>query len=107
MNAPFSVPVLAAEGATRRGVHGSEPRRFSAPAFSQPQRSGGSQFHAIPPFVLGAIESLIGGLDHLLGLAITSAGFGDANADRHRKMIGLLIHPGLRPAGRTNAPVPT
>jgi hypothetical protein len=65
----------------------SEPRCFHSLAFSQPKRSRGSQFHAVPTFVLGAIESLIRCLDHLLGLAIARARFGDANADRHRETI--------------------
>ena len=62
----------------------SEPRRLRALAFGQPKRGCGGQFYAVPSFVLGAVESLVGRLDHLLGLAIAGARLGDADADRHR-----------------------
>jgi len=45
--------------------------------------SCGRQFYAVPAFILGTIESLIGGLDHLLGLADASAGLGYSDADRN------------------------
>ena len=52
---------------------------------------GGSQFYSVPAFILGAIESLVGGLDHLLGLAVAGAWFGYADAYRDGKVIGQMI----------------
>jgi hypothetical protein len=45
----------------------SQPGRLRALALGQPKRGCGRQFHAVPSFVLGAVESLVGCLDHLLG----------------------------------------
>jgi hypothetical protein len=53
--------------------------------------SCGRQFYAVPAFIFGAIESLIGGLNHLLGLTIARTRFGYSDADRHRQMIGQAI----------------
>ena len=60
-----------------------EPRRLSAFTCGQFKWRCGSQFYAVPSFILGAIESLVGCLDHLLGLAVTGAGLGHSYAYRH------------------------
>ena len=63
---------------------GSEPRCFRALASGDLERGCGSQFYAVPSFVFGAIESLVGCLDDPLGLAIAGAGLGHSDAHSHR-----------------------
>ena len=62
----------------------SEPRCLRALGRGHPKWGRGSQFHAVPPVILGSIQSLVGCLDHLLGLAVAGARLGNADADRHR-----------------------
>jgi hypothetical protein len=61
----------------------SKPRRLRTLPLGHANRCCGSQFHAVPAFILGAIESLIGGLDHLFGLTIARTWLGNADADRN------------------------
>ena len=70
---------------------GSEPRCLRAPSLGHAKWGCGSQFYSVPAFILGAIESLVGGLNHLLGLADASTWLGYADADRDGKAIGQMI----------------
>ena len=61
---------------------GSEPGCLRALSLGHAKWGCGSQFYSVPAFILGAIESLVGGLNHLLGLADASTWLGYADADR-------------------------
>jgi hypothetical protein len=67
----------------------SETRCFCTLNCGQADGSGGEEFHAVASFMLGAVKSLIGCLDYLLGLAVAGAGLSHSYADRDGKMIRL------------------
>ena len=70
---------------------GSETRCLRALSLGHAKWGCGSQFYSVPAFILGAIESLVGGLNHLLGQGDASTWLGYADADRDGKAIGQMI----------------